>query len=386
MDNPAASGFLKNQLMHGEKIVYRSPRNRSQILGTIIGLVFAILLGAVYVLFSTWQQNMINYAMTQADIDMAQGINYVRMGVLVLAGFFLVLCVWQLAVLLGAEMAVTDRRVLGRTGRYILRKVDIPFEKIAWVDFPKSLFAKGPVSIHARDGKSSILWNLAKPEVFLGYVESAYAAETRPMINRKTSVGKSIAMVIVLVLLGAAAYFLIFSDNLGEKGTTPSAALTTPAARIAATLEPTSAVEPTTQPTATRRPTATTRPKPIEVDFASLGNYPTGTEVILVGRLGAMSNAYCDNETCSVVLKNIDNTSEHISIFIDIPAEGATPAPNEMKGLFEGFQQSDIRVRTADGTYALVNYRIRIQGHICETTDGSPCITDISKIELVQVQ
>jgi len=57
-----------------------------------------------------------------------------------------------------------------------------------------------------------------------------------------------------------------------------------------------------------------------------------------------------------------------------------------MEALFEGFQQSDIRVRMADGTYALVKYRIRVQGRICETTDGDPCITDITKIELVQAQ
>lgn len=251
MDTPPVSGFLGEQLMHGEKIVYQAPRNRSQIFGTFVGLLFVVLLGVVYVLFSTWQQNMVNYAMSQADLDVAQGISYVRMGVLILAGFLLILAIWQLAALFGAQMAVTDRRVLGRTGRYILRKVDIPFEKIAWVDFPRSIFAKGPVTIHSRDGKSMILWNLAKPDKFLGYLESAYTAETRPMINRKTSVAKSVAAVLGLFLLAMAAFFIYYSNNPGEKAASPAAALTTPVARIAATLAPTIEVEPTTEPTAT---------------------------------------------------------------------------------------------------------------------------------------
>jgi hypothetical protein len=53
---------------------------------------------------------------------------------------------------------------------------------------------------------------------------------------------------------------------------------------------------------------------------------------------------------------------------------------------YEGFQQSDIRVRTDDGGYALIKYRIRVHGRVCKTTDSSPCITDITRIELVQAQ
>jgi hypothetical protein len=57
-----------------------------------------------------------------------------------------------------------------------------------------------------------------------------------------------------------------------------------------------------------------------------------------------------------------------------------------MKPLPSSYRKSDIQVRTADGTYAAVGFRLRVTGEICRTTNDEICLTDISKIELVQIK
>jgi len=81
------------------------------------------------------------------------------------------------------------------------------------------------------------------------------------------------------------------------------------------------------------------------------------------------------------LLKNPANPSQDITIFVKVG-----DLPNQMKALFEGYTKSDIQVRLDDGTYAVISYRIRVTGRICETTSGNPCISSIEKIELFQVQ
>ena len=54
-----------------------------------------------------------------------------------------------------------------------------------------------------------------------------------------------------------------------------------------------------------------------------------------------------------------------------------------MKTLFEGFQKSDILVRTENGVYATIGYRVRLHGRVCHTTEGNACVSDITRIEIV---
>jgi hypothetical protein len=371
-----------------EKLVYQARRSGAAIFNSCFSLVLAGVFAVGFLVLSGWAQNIMTYSLpglsSQADTTTAQVVRILGLGSLVLAGFLLIFGILQLITALGSRVTLTDQRVTGKTGTNLLRRFNIPLENIAWVEYPNRILAKGPVTIHTRDGRETTLRNMAKAETFLGYLENAYPEGNRPTIRRETKWGQAFLLIIGLALIGFAIYFLLNDRQPAVEQ--PGSAANQQAVAVVETAIPLPTDQPTLEPTATKRPTTTPKPKPVEVDFASLGSYPVGTQVILVGRLGAMSNAFCDGETCSVVLKNIENTEDYISIFINLPPEGATPAPNQMKGLFEGFQQSDIRVRTDDGSYALIKYRIRVHGRICETTDGSPCITDITKIELVQAQ
>jgi len=119
---------------------------------------------------------------------------------------------------------------------------------------------------------------------------------------------------------------------------------------------------------------------PMEINFDTIGNYPVRSQVILIGRLSMMSSTYC-NHTCGLLLENPANTTQKINVFITVGDQ-----PNQMKPLPNPYTKSDIQVRLDDGTYAVIGFRIRVTGRICETTGGSPCISDITKIELFQVE
>ena len=135
-------------------------------------------------------------------------------------------------------------------------------------------------------------------------------------------------------------------------------------------------------PTPTRIPTRTPTPMPIEVNFDTIGNYPVGRLVKLVGRLAMFSSTYCYyNHTCGLLLENPSKPSQTITIFVTVGYE-----PNQMKPLPNPYTKSDIQVRLDDGTYAAIGFRIIVTGRICETTGGEPCITDIIKIELWQLR
>jgi len=136
----------------------------------------------------------------------------------------------------------------------------------------------------------------------------------------------------------------------------------------------------TSLPTATPYPTQTPIPLPIEINFDTLSDYPVSQPVILVGRLTLFSSTFCNN-TCGLLLENPDKPTQKITIFVPV-GDGN----NQMKPLPESYTKSDIQVRLDDGTLAVIGYRIRVTGKVCETTGGEPCISDITKIELFQVK
>lgn len=191
-------------------------------------------------------------------------------------------------------------------------------------------------------------------------------------VRKATS--RSVGLGIGLFIVTVGAIFIILQLRPESPAASPADPVATPTRQIT----------PTSRPTATDRPTRTPTPPPVEITFDELRNYPVGTEVILTGRLALFSGTRC-GLTCGLLLEDIANPSHEITIFVDIPSPGQTAAPNQMDRLADQYVKSDIRVRTDDGTYAAVGFRIRITGEICETTSGEPCIRDITKIELVTV-
>ena len=154
--------------------------------------------------------------------------------------------------------------------------------------------------------------------------------------------------------------------------------------QIVSTDEPTDRSQPsaTRKPnrTATRKPNPTATPQPVEVTFDTIGNYPQGQRIILVGRLALFSSTRC-GEACGLLLENPANAAQKITIFVTVGSE-----PNQMKPLPTSYTKSDIQVRLDDGTFAVIGYRIRVTGSMCLTTSDEPCILDITKIELFQVK
>jgi len=136
----------------------------------------------------------------------------------------------------------------------------------------------------------------------------------------------------------------------------------------------------TTRPTATTQPTQTPIPQPLEVDFDTLGEQPVGQPVILVGRLTLFASTFC-SDTCGLLLENPGNPSQKVTIFVPV-GDGN----NQMKSLPDSYTKSDIQVRLDDGTLAVIGYRMRVTGRVCSTTADEPCINNISKIELFQVE
>jgi len=208
--------------------------------------------------------------------------------------------------------------------------------------------------------------------------DPARAGAAGPYVTEAVERPRAVRLRILALLVGLA--ILAIGAVLISRALRPRASGLRPANTLAvATLGPATA---TRRPSST--PTRTPTPPPVEITFDDLPNYPVGSEVILTGRLALFSSTRC-GVTCGLLLEDIDNPSHEITIFVDIPSSGQTAAPNEMDQLPDQYLKSDIRVRTADGTYAAVGFRIRITGEICETTSGEPCIRDITKIELVTV-
>ena len=140
---------------------------------------------------------------------------------------------------------------------------------------------------------------------------------------------------------------------------------------------------PTLTSTPTRRPTITPTPMPVEVTFDTIQNYSTGTRVIMTGYLVTFSSTYCSDE-CGLLLGKSRNSSQSITIFVRVAEAGVEPSLNQMKALPDPYQVWDIRVRLNNGEYAFIGQQITVTGRICETTDGDPCISSITKIELAQ--
>jgi uncharacterized RDD family membrane protein YckC len=196
-------------------------------------------------------------------------------------------------------------------------------------------------------------------------------------------------LVLIFVAAMLGVIFITLNQFAGKSPSqTPLVLLSTATPRTQTIIQLTATTEEidiledtaTIQPSSTPMPTQTSTSLPVEVDFDTLDNYAVGHPVILVGRLTFFSITTC-NDTCNLLLENPDNPSQIITIFVPV-GDGN----NQMKPLPDPFTNKDIQVRLDDGTLAVIGYRIRVTGRVCETPEGVSCISDISKFELFQVK
>jgi hypothetical protein len=394
MDNPSVSDFAENQLVVGEKVLYQAPRKWSSLLETAI--IFISFLFFTFVWFGLSQylgnvtgllNSLPNWMVTQSSVLNAQFINIMRWAALFLAVYSLLAMLGTIIVFFGAETLMTDRRVLGKTGRYVLRKVNIPLESISRVYFPNHIISKGPMVINTFSGKSTTFWSLGRPEEFIGLLEQRYPPQTKPIINRPVLAGKLVLLIFGLALLGLGLYLLYSNQNptsaLRKFLATNPIPATLAAPRVSApraTRTPRVTTVPTATLIPTKRPTLTPTPLPVEVDFTTLNNYPVDTRVTMVGQMKLPGGMTCD-EKCPIFFRNSKKYAEEITIFIYIPPEGEEPEPNMMARLPDKYRESDFKVRLDDGTFVGNYTKVRVTGSICETTSGEIAICRITKIE-----
>jgi hypothetical protein len=171
----------------------------------------------------------------------------------------------------------------------------------------------------------------------------------------------------ILILLAGVCLVggIIMSSNLTAAAPTPP--------------RPTPIIASTRQPP-TQVPTRTSTPAPVTVTFDTIGSYPVGRLVILSGILEMFKSTYCGTE-CGLLLAENSSSENKITIFVRVAAKGVEPPPNQMKALPDPFSKWDVIVCLNDGMLAYIDNRITVTGHICKTTDGDPCISDIIKIE-----
>lgn len=194
-----------------------------------------------------------------------------------------------------------------------------------------------------------------------------------PTIKPEKPMRKKPVWVTIFVILSLLIVISLLVFTYKPFGLFIPKATQTPHPTVTATQTPTHTLTPTPLPTFT--PT----PLPVEVNFNTLADYPDGQLVIFSGRLALFNSTTCDYQ-CGLLLENPGNTSQKITIFVTVGQN-----PNQMNALPENFTKSDIQVRLDDGTYAGIGYRILVTGRKCTTTNDTPCISEIRKIEFNKI-
>lgn len=190
--------------------------------------------------------------------------------------------------------------------------------------------------------------------------------------------GLAVLILLVPILIFAFSDLPPIPSNLtlfGGSGPTPRPGVTrSPAgAEVAAT--------PTSRPTS--RSTRTPTPLPAVVDFDTLYEQAIWDKVVIIGYLDLPGGTLCDTD-CGVFLEDPRDRGDQISVFLDIPPEGGTPAPNQMARLPDPYLPSDFQVRLDDGSYIGEGALVKLTGWVCETTEGEICVSNIVRIELAE--
>lgn len=249
----------------------------------------------------------------------------------------------QIAVFFTSELAITNQRVVGRSGGFIPKFVNIPLEEIAEVRSPSptlsSIGARWLVITQA-NGRMTRLPNLEHSLEFREALERQIPPEDRPSLKKGTK-GKR-----VLIGCGTVVVFLVILVGAILLGTGEYRRFL-PAE---------------------------------EVNFITVQAVPLWQKITIEGYLGLPTNINCDDE-CGIWLEDPSDRENRIPLFIDVIQAGSTPSPNKMERLRSGYTESDLTVWIDTNLYVGVGDMVRVTGVRCETTAGKLCIGDVSNIE-----
>lgn len=121
-------------------------------------------------------------------------------------------------------------------------------------------------------------------------------------------------------------------------------------------------------------------PPPVAVTFATLGEHPDGTRVILSGDLGLVPRFEAGNDLSCVSLRDPDGTAT-VRAWIRHRDPGMESQPNRMEALGPMYGPDDLLVWRADGSAARIGDRITVTATLRYTDAGSPYLYPVTLIE-----
>jgi len=331
--------YIDRRLRIGEQILYRTRLHRVLLFYAFLNLIAG---GALFLFY----KELAALPATLAEPSAPPGQTIMELSPLDVWFFYFIAFLFGLAALQilirfsTSELAITDKRVLGRYGTLWSKTVDIALADISLVKSRRfSIPDQGTITLAYIPRRYAIFQYIPHPKEFRLRLDSILPV-VRPRIAR-INAWKVFSVVLIVLGVIAAGIFTLFYFTGGRELMMP--------------------VEPVT--------------------FGTISQYPDQRRVTIEGTLHLPTRVRCD-EYCGVILVDYTNPELSIPVFINVPDYGETLEPNQMDTLPTIFDYEDFRVRLNDGVIVGDEAAVRLTGHICHTIESNvQCISGITLIE-----
>ena len=135
------SNFIESNLGKNEKIVCKAKHNTWCIIPNIIAIVISIL--APFII-DFLLLRLSDYVVTlgESPIDIAKGQKECLIPVILLLFMIVTLNVCKIFSIIGVELAITNKRVIGKVGLFSINALDFPINKIDSVSISASFWGR----------------------------------------------------------------------------------------------------------------------------------------------------------------------------------------------------------------------------------------------------
>jgi hypothetical protein len=190
------SGYVARKLQPGERVYYHVRASNMR----IFDIVMVVIFGPVVLLIISWMLSFFP-------------IPYIMLLVPFLAIALLLNIIGSIISLASSELALTDRRIVGRWGRLIQREIDIPLDWLTDVFGKPSLLSEGYGLLYLATVRKSgyqMLDSVRNPAVFASLASQLMGPNKRETIKKALSRQRIVLVVlgVFLLILGAAAVYL----------------------------------------------------------------------------------------------------------------------------------------------------------------------------------